>query len=152
MSETPQRERPSIDPEYDHLRKESVDEATLEELLSEYVLGRDDHENAPAFVIRPTDVQEVLRVLREEAGFDHLSCITSQEYEDRFESILHLTKYDRRTHEVSLVVQLPRDDPVCQSAEPVFRTADWHEREAYDLVGIEYEGHPDLRRILLPES
>ncbi|AEH38335.1 NADH-quinone oxidoreductase subunit D [Halopiger xanaduensis] len=152
MSETPQRERPSIDPEYDHRRTESVDEAELEALLSEYALRRDEHENAPAFVIRPDDVQEVLGLLRDEAGFDHLSCLTAQEYEDRYESILHLTKYDERQHEVSLVVQLPQGDPVAQSAEPVFRTADWHEREAYDLVGIEYEGHPDPRRILLPDS
>ncbi|MFP8952913.1 NADH-quinone oxidoreductase subunit D [Natrialbaceae archaeon A-arb3/5] len=152
MSETPQRERPSIDPEYDHQRDEGVDEAELAALLEEYVLGRDDHENAPAFVIRPNDVQAVLRLLRDEAGFDHLSCVTAQEYEDRYESILHLTKYGQRQHEVTLLVQMPRDVPVCQTAEPVFRTADWHEREAYDLVGIEYEGHPDLRRILLPDS
>ncbi|RQG97939.1 NADH-quinone oxidoreductase subunit D [Natrarchaeobius chitinivorans] len=152
MSEPPQRERRRIDPEYDHRRDDGVDEAKLEALLEGYVIDRDDHENAPAFVIRPDEVQDVLELLRDDAGFDHLSCITPQEYEDRYESILHLTKFDRRTHEVSLVVQLPKDDPVCQTAEPVFRTADWHEREAYDLVGIEYEGHPDPRRILLPES
>ncbi|RQG98701.1 NADH-quinone oxidoreductase subunit D [Natrarchaeobius oligotrophus] len=152
MSETPQRERASIDPEYDHRREDAVDEDALAALLEEYALGREDHGNAPAFVIRPDDVQEVLSLLREEAGFDHLSCLTSQEYQDRYESILHLTKYDRRTHEVTVIAQLPKDAPVCQTAEPVFRTADWHEREAYDLVGIEYEGHPDLRRILLPDS
>ncbi|WP_339102402.1 NADH-quinone oxidoreductase subunit D [Haloterrigena salinisoli] len=152
MSEQRQREPRGIDPEYDHRREDGVDEASLESLLSEYTLRRDVHENAPAFVIRPDDVQAVLGLLRDEAGFDHLSCLTPQEYEDRYESILHLTKYENRTHEVTLVVQLPKSDPVCQSAEPVFRTADWHEREAYDLVGIEYEGHPDPRRILLPES
>ncbi len=152
MSETPQQERDSIDPEYDHLREDQVDEDELKRLLSEYTIGRDDHENAPAFLIRPDDVQDVLSLLRNEAGFDHLSCITPQEYEDCYESIYHLTKYDQRTHEVTLIVQLPKDEPICQTAEPVFRTADWHEREAYDLVGIEYEGHPDPRRILLPES
>ncbi|WP_306053129.1 NADH-quinone oxidoreductase subunit D [Natronococcus wangiae] len=152
MSETPQREREPIDPEFDHQRTEGVDEAALEELLEPYAIGRDDHENAPAFVIRPDEVQETLRLLRDEAGFDHLSCITPQEYEDRYESIIHLTKYDQRTHEVTLVVPLPKDDPRCETAEPVFRTADWHEREAFDLVGIDYEGHPDPRRILLPES
>ncbi|NUB89488.1 NADH-quinone oxidoreductase subunit D [Haloterrigena sp. SYSU A121-1] len=152
MSEQRQREPKGIDPEYDHLREDGVDEERLESLLSEYTLRRDEHENAPGFVIRPDDVQEVLALLRDEAGFDHLSCITPQEYEDRYESILHLTKYGNRTHEVTLVVQLPKHDPVCQTAEPVFRTADWHEREAFDLVGIEYEGHPDPRRILLPES
>ncbi|WP_247002480.1 NADH-quinone oxidoreductase subunit D [Halosolutus gelatinilyticus] len=152
MSESPQQERERIDPEYDHIREDGVDVGELEDLLDEYAIGRDDHENAPAFVIRADEVQEVLTLLRDEAGFDHLSCLTPQEYEDRYESILHLTKYDRRTHEVTLIAQLPQSNPVCQSAEPVFRTADWHEREAYDLVGIEYDGHPDLRRILLPDS
>ncbi|WP_126662104.1 NADH-quinone oxidoreductase subunit D [Haloterrigena salifodinae] len=152
MSEQRQRKPKGIDPEYDHLREDGVDEERLESLLSEYTLRRDEHENAPGFVIRPDDIQEVLALLRDEAGFDHLSCITPQEYEDRYESILHLTKYGNRTHEVTLVVQLPKHDPVCQTAEPVFRTADWHEREAFDLVGIEYEGHPNPRRILLPET
>ncbi len=152
MSEPPQRERPSIDPAYDHTRETGVDETRLADLLEPYTLARDDHENAPAFVIRPGDVQTVLERLREDAGFDHLSCLTAQEYEDRYESILHLTKYDERRHEVSLIVHLPTHDPTCQTAEPVFRTADWHEREAFDLVGIEYEDHPNLRRILLPET
>ncbi|GAB3034880.1 NADH-quinone oxidoreductase subunit D [Natronobiforma cellulositropha] len=141
-----------IDPEFDHERAETADETTLERVLEPYTLARDDHTNAPAFVIRADAVQSALVALREEAGFDHLSCITAQEYEDRYESLLHLTKYDERRHEVTLVVPLSKDDPVCQSAESVFRTADWHEREAYDLVGIRYDGHPDLRRILLPET
>ncbi|WP_197409805.1 NADH-quinone oxidoreductase subunit C, partial [Haloferax profundi] len=124
----------------------------LAELLGDLVLSREEHMNAPGFVIRPDQVQATLFKLRDEAGFDHLSCVTAQEYEDRYESIYHLTKYDDRTDEVSVVVPTSKDDPVSQSAEPVFRTADWHEREAYDLVGIRYEDHPDLRRILLPET
>ncbi|WP_152040462.1 NADH-quinone oxidoreductase subunit D [Salinigranum salinum] len=124
----------------------------LEALLGDHVLARDDHLNAPGFEIRPDAVQDVLFTLRDEAGFDHLSCVTAQEYENRYESIYHLTSYDDRTREVSVVVPTAKDAPKSQSAEPVFRTADWHEREAYDLVGIEYEGHPDLRRILLPET
>jgi NADH-quinone oxidoreductase subunit C/D len=121
-------------------------------LLDDYVLTRDDHVHAPGYVIRPDEVQDVLTLLRDEAGFDHLSCVTAQEYEDRYESIYHLKSYDDPTREVSVVVPTAKDDPVSQSAESVFRTADWHEREAYDLVGIEYEDHPDLRRILLPET
>ena len=130
----------------------TVDYDTLEELLGDHVLDREQHLNAEAFVIRPDEVQDVLATLKGEAGFDHLSCLTAQEYSDRFESIYHLTKYDDRTQEVGVVVPTSRDDPVSQTAEPVYRTANWHEREAYDLVGIEYEGHPDLRRILLPET
>ena len=124
----------------------------LADLLGDLVVGREEHMNAPGFVIRPDDVQETLRRLRDEAGFDHLSCVTAEERADRYESIYHLTSYDDRTREASVVVPAPKDDPTSQTAEPVFRTADWHEREAYDLIGIDYEGHPDLRRILLPDT
>ncbi len=124
----------------------------IAELLGDHVIGRDDHFNAPGFVIRPDEVQAALTILKEEAGFDHLSCLSAQQYEDRYESIYHLKKYADPTQEVSIVVPTPTDAPVSQTAEPVYRTAEWHEREAYDLVGIEYEGNPDLRRILLPEA
>jgi NADH-quinone oxidoreductase subunit C/D len=133
--------------------RREVDEDRLAALLGDLVVGRDQHRNADAaFRIRPDDVQATLSTLREEAGFDHLACVTAQEYEDRFESIYHLRKFDDPTQEVSVVAPARKDDPVVETADPVFRTADWHEREAYDLVGIDYEGHPDLRRILLPET
>ncbi|MCU4744097.1 NADH-quinone oxidoreductase subunit D [Natronoglomus mannanivorans] len=124
----------------------------LEDLLGDRVRSRDDHLNAPGVIVRPDEVQAVLRRLRDEAGFDHCSCVTAQEYADRFETIYHLKSYADPTREVSVVVPTARDAPVSESAEPVYRTADWHEREAYDLVGIGYEDHPDLRRILLPET
>ena len=130
-----------------------VDPDRLERLLGDDVLRRDDHVNADvAFEIRPDAVQDTLETLRRQAGFDHLSCVTAQEYADRYESIYHLKKYADPTQEVSIVVPTSRRDPASESAEPVFRTAAWHEREAYDLVGVEYEDHPDLRRILLPET
>jgi NADH-quinone oxidoreductase subunit C/D len=127
-------------------------ETELEALLDDLIVDRDDHENAPAFVIRPDTVQETLGRLKEEAGYDHLSLVTAEEYPDRYESIYHLKKFDDPTDEVSIVVPTDAENPVSESAEPVFRTADWHEREAYDLIGIDYDDHPDLRRILLPET
>jgi len=127
-------------------------ETELEALLDDLIVDTDDHENAPAFVIRPDTVQETLGRLKNEAGYDHLSLVTAEEYPDRYESIYHLKKFDDPTDEVSIVVPTDSEKPVSESAEPVFRTADWHEREAYDLVGIEYDDHPDLRRILLPET
>ncbi len=139
-------------PESTYVTDERVDYDALESLLGAHVLGRETHLNAEAFVIRPDEVQDVLTLLRDEAGFDYLSCVTAQEYEDRYESIYHLKKYADPTQEVGVVVPVPRDDPVSETATPVYKTAGWHEREAYDLVGIEYEGHPDLRRILLPET
>ncbi|WP_135364349.1 NADH-quinone oxidoreductase subunit D [Halosimplex halophilum] len=129
-----------------------LDYDELAALLGDTVVDREQHVNAEGFVVRPDEVQDALFTLRDEAGFDHCSCVTAQEYDDRYESIYHLKKYDDPTQEVSVVVPTSKDEPVSQTAEPVYRTADWHEREAYDLVGIEYEDHPDLRRILLPET
>ncbi|WP_115863853.1 NADH-quinone oxidoreductase subunit D [Halorussus litoreus] len=133
-------------------KKSRSDAATAADRLGDRIIARDDHVNAPGFVIRPDTVQEVLTTLRDEAGFDHCSCVTAQEYEDRYETIYHLRKYDDPTDEVSVVVPTSKSSPVSESGEPVYRTVDWHEREAYDLIGIEYEDHPDLRRILLPET
>jgi len=130
----------------------TVDYDELADLLGDHVIDREEHVNAEGFVIRPDEVEDVLSTLKQEAGFDHLSCITAQDYQDRYESIYHLKKYDDPTQELSVVVPTARDNPVSESAASVFDTANWHEREAYDLVGVEYEDHPDLRRILLPET
>ncbi|WP_254543671.1 NADH-quinone oxidoreductase subunit D [Halomarina pelagica] len=132
--------------------EQGLDYDAIESLLGDLVVGRESHVNAESFVVRPDRVAAALDRLKNRAGFDHLSCVTAQEYEDRFESIYHLKKYADPTHEVNLVVPTGRENPHSQSGNAVFRTADWHEREAYDLVGIEYDDHPDLRRILLPET
>jgi len=131
---------------------DGLDYDALAELLGGHVLNREQHVNAEGFVVRPDEVQQVLSTLKTEAGFDHCACVTAQEYDDRYESIYHLRKYDDPTQELSVVVPSPKDDPHNQSGARVYDTASWHEREAYDLVGIDYDDHPDLRRILLPET
>ncbi|QGX93758.1 NADH-quinone oxidoreductase subunit C [Haloplanus rallus] len=128
-----------------------VDEAVTA-LPDDVIVNRDSHQNAPALVIRADHVQKAPSTLRSEVGFDHCSCVTAQEYDDHFETVYHLTSYDDRARELSVIVPTTKDNPVSESAAPVYRTAEWHEREAYDLVGIEYEDHPNLRRILLPET
>jgi NADH-quinone oxidoreductase subunit C len=55
-----------------------------------------------------------------------------------------------KKHKITLKVEVPTDAPNVQSVESIWKTANWHEREAYDLYGITFIGHPDLRRILLP--
>lgn len=73
------------------------------------------------------------------------------EEEPRFEVNYHLfstTKY----HRLRLKVLLNEDDPHVQTVTTVWRTANWHERETFDLFGVIFDGHPDLRRILLPED
>ncbi len=129
-----------------------LDYDAIFEILGDHIIDRESHVHTEAAVVRPDEVQSTLRILREDAGFDHLSCVVSQEYRDRFESVYYLKTYDDPTQEFGVVVPTSRDEPKSQTATGVYETAGWHEREAYDLVGIEYEGHPDLRRILLPES
>ena len=90
-----------------------------------------------------------------EAHFDFLADICGAdrgpEEEPRFEVNYHLfstTKY----HRLRLKVLLNEEDVHLPSVTGVWRTANWHERETYDLFGVIFDGHPDLRRILLPED
>jgi NADH-quinone oxidoreductase subunit C len=87
--------------------------------------------------------------------FDNLMCLSAVDYpkEDppRLEVVYHLLSY-AHGHSFVLKAHLPREAPALPSVSGVWRVADWHEREAYDLFGIRFEGHPDLRRILLPDD
>ena len=87
-------------------------------------------------------------------AFTFLSDVTGVDrfpIEPRFELNYHLLALSRRQI-VRLRVRLPGNDPVTQSVVPVWPTANWHEREIFDLFGIRFEGHPDLRRIFLPDD
>ncbi|MBI1987248.1 MAG: NADH-quinone oxidoreductase subunit C [Nitrospinae bacterium] len=86
-------------------------------------------------------------------AFDYLSDLSGVDYPDRekrFEVVYHLYSIPQG-HRVRLKVQVAEGEAV-PTVTGVWRTADWHEREAYDLLGIPFEGHPDLRRILLPDD
>ncbi|WP_435118277.1 NADH-quinone oxidoreductase subunit D [Halolamina sp. C58] len=106
----------------------------------------------PALEIRGDRVPAVLDALRTGLGLDHCSCVVAQEYDTHAESVYLLRAYDDPTRELGVAVPVPLDEKASQSGADAFRTIDWHEREAYDLLGFEYEDHPDLRRILLPET
>ena len=86
--------------------------------------------------------------------FVYLSDITPVDrfpLEPRFEVNYHLLSLDRR-EQLRLRVRLSGAEPVVRSVIPVWPTANWHEREAFDLFGIRFEGHPDLTRILMPDE
>ena len=86
--------------------------------------------------------------------FTYLSDVTGMDrypIEPRFELNYHLLSMSRR-ETIRLRVRLSGDDPLVDSVIPVWPTANWHEREIFDLFGIHFEGHPNLRRMLLPED
>ena len=134
-------------------RHEEIQE-TVEEELPEAILGVEEHHNAPAILVNPSHVDDVVRVLKQN-GYNHLSSISAVEYKNRYESVYHLRRItdDRQDfEEINVVAMTDKDDPAVQTVSGVFKGANWHEREAYDLMGIRYDDHPDLRRILLPET
>lgn len=71
--------------------------------------------------------------------------------EPRFEVNYHLVSFERRER-LRLKVRVPGSNPVVQTMIPIWPTANWHEREVFDLLGVRFDGHPDLRRILMPET
>jgi NADH-quinone oxidoreductase subunit C len=88
-------------------------------------------------------------------GFDYLSFITEVDWQDRLELIYHLFAYDYRTQPLGGILRcdLPRDGmPAVASLTPVWPGAEFMEREAFEMMGIRFLGHPDLRRILLPDD
>jgi NADH/F420H2 dehydrogenase subunit C len=86
-----------------------------------------------------------------EMGFDHLSSISGVEYEDRMECVYHIWSYSKREL-LTIRTLVSKDDPKIASVTSIYRSANWLERETYDLMGIKFEGHPDLRRILLGDD
>jgi NADH-quinone oxidoreductase subunit C len=88
-------------------------------------------------------------------ALDNLMCLSAVDYPKaeppRIEVVYHLFSY-RHLHGFVLKVHLPREDPRVPTVEGVWGVANWHEREAYDLLGVVFEGHSDLRRILLPDD
>ena len=83
-----------------------------------------------------------------EAGFDFPECLSGVDMEYGLRSVLHLRRLSDQA-EITIWCDVPYDDPFIPSVSDLWSGVEWHEREAYDLVGIHYTNHPDLRRILL---
>jgi NADH-quinone oxidoreductase subunit C len=108
----------------------------------------------PFIKVAPDKITEVATALRtdSEFEFDFLMCLSGM---DNGKGILgvvyHLDSMTKR-HKIVFKVDVPKDNAVVPTVSAVWPSADWHEREAYDMVGITFAGHPDHRRILLPED
>ena len=107
--------------------------------------------------VRPGRIAEVCAFLRDEAGFELLSDLSGVDFlgvapaEERFLIAYHVTSLSRNVR-LRLRVFVPEGEETVPTVTGVYPTADWQEREAYDFFGIIFEGHPDLRRILMPDD
>ena len=130
----------------------TADAATLLTTRFPSVTGRPSLD-CPAFNVPAAQVLEVLRSLRDEAGFDFLTDLTAIDWSPakspRFTVVWHLWSTAAR-HYVRLAADCADDGrPAMPSATGLWPGANWHEREAYDMFGLTFTGHPDLRRILM---
>jgi NADH-quinone oxidoreductase subunit C len=108
----------------------------------------------PYIVVRHDLIREISRYLSEdpELRFDYLICLSGVDFNDgNLGVVYHLFSMQNR-HRIVLKVKVPKDKPEVPSVESVWKSANWHEREAFDLFGIVFLDHPDLRRILLPDD
>lgn len=133
-----------------------------EKFGADVIIGEETGGLQPALLIAPAHIAEVCLELRNnpKTYFDFLSSLTGVDYgleAGKFGVVYHLASIPYQTQltlKCSIVFDRTNETelPTIPSINTVYRTADWHEREAYDLVGIFFEGHPDLRRILLPDD
>lgn len=109
----------------------------------------------PYIVVQPAAIREICRFLKDDPAlaFDCLSNMSGVDYlkEGKIQVVLHLYSY-RHRHQIVIKANVPRDNPVLPSVESVWKAANWHEREIYDLLGVVFTDHPDLRRLLMPED
>jgi len=125
----------------------------LKEKLGDRVIEIADAKPDPFAVVEPKAIVEAGRFMRDDPqlAMDCLSNESGVDYKDHVEVVYHLFSY-RHRHGAVLKVKLPRENPSVATLEEIWKSANWMEREIFDLLGVNFEGHSDLRRILMPED
>ena len=129
----------------------------LKEQFGERVLHFEQGAAQPWIVVATDAIAEACAFAKAtpELALDNLMCLSAVDYPKetppRMEVVYHLYSYTH-FHTIVLKVHTPREDAHVPTVEGTYGVANWHEREAYDLFGIVFDGHSDLRRILLPDD
>ncbi len=121
----------------------------------EYILEVEGEGFEHRIRIKPDGLSAVAKEL-EQAGFNHLSFVTAVDNLERERSDTVTMVYGFFStfgqDGILMELELPRDKPEVDSVSAIWNGADWHEREVFDLFGVHFRGHPDLRRILMPDD
>ncbi|RAV03143.1 NADH-quinone oxidoreductase subunit C [Paenibacillus sp. YN15] len=128
--------------------KEALGEAAV---LEAFINERDDH--IPCVVLDPAFMKEAAPLLHDHSGLgmNYLRSLAGSDLETHLEVIYHLLRL-ADMQELCIKVKLDRDAPSVASVTGVWRGADWYEREVFDLLGVDFPGHPNLVRIMLPDD
>lgn len=130
------------------LIKENISEQAVEEA---YINEKDRH--LPCLVIKSEYWYECAKLMRkhDELNLSYLRNLSGVDLETHLEVVYHLLSLSTK-HEYCVKVKTDRDNPSIPSVTPIWKTANWNEREVYDLLGIDFTGHPDLRRIMMSDE
>ncbi len=125
----------------------------LGEALAPYDVTHDAVIDIPAIAVQPQHVPDVCRLLKDDPRLDFkmLLCLGGVDYKEYLQVVYVLLSLDLE-QKVLIKTDLPPDDPHVPSVSGIWRAADWHEREAHDLYGIVFDGHPQLEPLLLYEG
>lgn len=117
------------------------------------VLSFKDEKFASFVSVKPGYIHQIMEFLKkdDELKFDFLRCVSGVDLKERFEIVYHLYSYGFK-HSVILKTEVSRKEPRLDSLSDIYGAANWFEREVFDLFGIVFNGHPDLRRIMLPDD
>jgi NADH-quinone oxidoreductase subunit C len=124
---------------------------SLGEVFGEKLQHRIEFRGETTYAIAASDLREIAKLCCAQLSFDYLLDITSIDNfgkEPRFEIVYHLYSMPHGTH-LRLKLRVSEELGSVDTVSDIWPTADWHEREIYDMMGIKFNGHPDLRRILM---
>jgi NADH-quinone oxidoreductase subunit C len=125
----------------------------LKEKFGDAVLSTTEFRGEHTLQVALAGAKSLLKYCRDELDFDYLVDISSLDHmgqEPRFEMVYELYGYGHHQH-LRIKAQIPEDEEPATVSD-IWATADWHEREVWDMMGIKFAGHPDLRRILMWEG
>ena len=135
---------------------------TIEQLnsrLESYIESFSEFRGENTYFVDPGNVVEILKVLKDELGFLYLVDLTAVDYlgikTPRFEIVYYIHRFGEDYDDnirIRIKTKITEDNPSINSITSLWTGADWLEREVYDMFGIVFKGHPDLRRILMPED
>ncbi|MBN2318197.1 MAG: NADH-quinone oxidoreductase subunit C [Acidobacteria bacterium] len=127
--------------------------ALLSEQFGDRILESKPEELNPWSAVDPSSILDVCRFIRSDSRLemDHLELLGGVDYEDRIE-VVYVVYSMKHHHRYTLKCLLPREDPHVSTVESVWSVANWHEREAFDMFGVLFDGHSDMRRILCPDD
>lgn len=147
-----EEEKPSPNQHYLDKYVKVIEEHLGKDVLEDSYINRLS-KDVPTLVVKPDQYYRVAEFLKynEQLGFDFLSESHGTDFVTHMEVYVHLYSYKNK-QSVALKVKLDRDEPIIDSLQPLWAGAEWPECETYDLLGIKFRNHPNLRRIMLGED